>query len=313
MSDDPANKPPKLKLQRPSQTKESSDAPKAQLTPPLKTEPSTPEPLPKLVPKKPIEENSIKANEISSPTPVPEPEEAAPKATPPLPKNPPAPKAPSTKPTQELAPGLQNRLDERPPAGVEQHLQESLKATSTPAPEATKARSSVGTSIALIIVLMLILGGGGYAVWEMFMQAEATPETSQQTATETPEQPKNPIEHAKANIDKVPVADIDAITGESAEPVAPDAPENAITESKVSTPPEPTAQTGDLRTSVSGFLSSTQIGMVRTGANARVMLNSESFRIGDVVDSNTGLIFLGTQEGKLVFKDRNEVTYHKSF
>ena len=307
MTDESADSPPpKLKLQRPRQAKESAGDSNPQLTPPPKAEETvTPKPLPKLVPKEPIAQDSIKANEISTPA-SPEPIESPQSTPPPL-------NAPAPKPQQELAPGLQNRLDERAPAGTEELLQKSLKAASTPTPEAPKNRSSIGTSIALIIDLMLILGGGGYTIWEMFMQPETGSASPEKPSLESAAEPKNPIERAEATIAEVPTLDMEALTNETEADAAPSADDIALASSDSETPPAAELQTGDLRTSVSGFLSSATIGMVRTGSSARVMLNSENFRIGDVVDPATGLVFQGTQDGKLVFKDRNEVTYHKSF
>ena len=309
MTDDSSSKPqPKLKLQRP-QTSAEAETPKPTLNPPPTAALS--EPAPKDIPVKPLtkptlqqpkEENSIKASEISSTPPEPKP------TPPPL-------TAPARKPTAEpeLAPGLQNRLDERAPEGAEQLLQKSLQASAA-SEKAPKARNGIGTSIALITVLILIFGGGGYTIWEMFLQSGGESQPSEPVEVAPATEPKNPIERTQATIDQVPITNMETITGESSVPVAPPVDITEVTAAEpTAEATAPTIQTGDLRTSVSSFLSSANIGMVRSGAKARVMLNNENYRIGDVVDPTTDLIFLGTKDGKLVFKDRNEVTYVKSF
>ena len=284
-------------------------------TAPPQTTATTPKALPKLAPKTPLPKDAIKAGEISTPPTATQ----TPRATPPPLR------APSPKPQQQAAPGLPPRPDELPAASQDTARSQS-SAPDAVAQESLSARSSIGTSIALIIVLMLILGGGGYAVWELFMQPGTTAESAEVQSMQPPAEPQNPVERAQAVIEQVPLANSDAIRAQNpapptpAAPTAPTAPiapaasaEQPIAIAEVEPTPTTEAAIEDLRSSVSKFLSTASIGMVRTGANARVMLNQQNYRIGDEVEASTGLIFKGTQNGKLVFKDRNEVTYHKSF
>lgn len=69
----------------------------------------------------------------------------------------------------------------------------------------------------------------------------------------------------------------------------------------------------NLRGAVTDYLQNADISGVRTGSNARIMLNGESYNINDVVDQGTGLKFIGTRNQQLRFKDRNEIVYLKSF
>ena len=63
----------------------------------------------------------------------------------------------------------------------------------------------------------------------------------------------------------------------------------------------------------SQFLRNVHIGALRTGNQAKVMLNGVYYAINDVVDAETELRFLGTRAQQLVFKDRNGTIYVKSF
>ena len=69
----------------------------------------------------------------------------------------------------------------------------------------------------------------------------------------------------------------------------------------------------DHREAVTAFLRGAYIGAIRSGERARVMLNGESFNIGDTVHPPTGLVFRGTRDKQLLFQDRNKVFYLKSF
>ena len=43
------------------------------------------------------------------------------------------------------------------------------------------------------------------------------------------------------------------------------------------------------------------------------MLDGENYNINDTVDAATGLVFIGTRDQRLLFKDRNGIIYVKSF
>jgi hypothetical protein len=46
---------------------------------------------------------------------------------------------------------------------------------------------------------------------------------------------------------------------------------------------------------------------------ARLMLNGKNFKINEVIQPDTGLIFIGVSDQELRFKDRNGVIYVKIF
>lgn len=68
-----------------------------------------------------------------------------------------------------------------------------------------------------------------------------------------------------------------------------------------------------IRSEATELLKYADVGAVRSGENARVMLNGEYYRAGDLVDKDTGLVFKGIKGEKLLFQDRNEIYYLKSF
>ncbi|MFP4674131.1 MAG: hypothetical protein ACLFO5_06025, partial [Opitutales bacterium] len=68
-----------------------------------------------------------------------------------------------------------------------------------------------------------------------------------------------------------------------------------------------------IRSEATELLKYADVGAVRSGENARVMLNGEYYRVGDLVDKDTGLVFKGIKGEKLLFQDRNEIYYLKSF
>jgi len=206
--------------------------------------------------------------------------------------------------------------------------------------EPEKTRGAPIASILIIFAMLAILGGAGYGVWWIFTDS-SEPESSESGAEKVEPsvadkgetEAKGPIEKARAVVSDISTGDLDAITGAETVERAPapvpanDAPVDKTFEIVETPEPrpantpssKPTEDVGAgpvstaLRAEVSAFLSKAEIGAVRTGEKARVMLNGTSYNIGDLVDQKSGLLFAGTRDGRLVFRDRNGVYYVKSF
>lgn len=199
------------------------------------------------------------------------------------------------------------------------------QSVATPRPEPLpepKPHSGILSSLFIILALVLVLGGGGYAIWLVLSESPTNDTQSEVSSEGVATSPKlNPIEKAKAAISKVPFLKTEEVVNEGAEPETAPAPKQSDSQT---TSPEPAVETptgstsvealdSNLKQAVSAFLSSAHIGGVRSGANARVMLNGESYQTGEEVDSHTGLTFVGTQGGKVLFRDKNGIVYAKSF
>ena len=72
-------------------------------------------------------------------------------------------------------------------------------------------------------------------------------------------------------------------------------------------------QRAELREAATLYLAQIHIDGFRNGTTPKVMIDAESYKIGEVIDETTGLSFEGIKDGKLLFKDRNELYYLKSF
>jgi hypothetical protein len=60
-------------------------------------------------------------------------------------------------------------------------------------------------------------------------------------------------------------------------------------------------------------LQSIQIAGVRPVPQARLMLNGKNYKMNEVIQPDTGLIFIGVSDQELRFKDGNGVIYVKIF
>ena len=190
--------------------------------------------------------------------------------------------------------------------------------------------TSMLSSLLMIFALIVILGGGGYVIWNVLSAppSDGTSQTSESApaSNENEKKSSNPIDKTKAAIAKVPVSKAEEVVSEGDAAPAPKAAssesqisDNASDETKeteglaetAATSPTPSA--GDLKDAVSYFLSNAHIGGMRSGENPRIMLNGESYAVGDRVDLKTDLRFVGMQNGKLLFRDKNGIVYAKSF
>jgi len=157
----------------------------------------------------------------------------------------------------------------------------------------------------IVAALLLILAAAAGGIWYLFQsdQSEPTEEAAPQEAS-----PANPIERTKAVIDKVSDRTLDPVLEPQSAP-----PPEATAALETPEPAAGAAPTRDLKETVSQYLQHAHIEGVRTGARARIRLNGENYNINDTVDATTGLIFIGTRDQKLRFKDSNGIVYHKSF
>lgn len=177
-------------------------------------------------------------------------------------------------------------------------------------------------SIIVLLVLLLILAGAGYGLWKVLQSPTETDsgETTELPASEAEAPKKGPIQKAKDAIAKVPVADVEAITTQEApkppadESSADPAPTNVTVEENFTPAPPPNANSIEAnKQSVAEYLSGIHIGGMRKGERPMILINGESFLVGDVVQTETGLKFDGLRDGKLAFRDSNGIVYLKSF
>lgn len=180
-------------------------------------------------------------------------------------------------------------------------------------------------SLFMIFALILVLGGGGYAIWMVLSEGPTDAAEETQSDADTSKAGLNPIEKAKAAIAKIPFLQTEEVVNEGTTSEAASPPAGITLPTEPAPKPDTTvaptvnlaSNTGEidnsLTSSVTDFLADLHIGGVRSGSNARIMLNGESYGIGDVVDSQTELHFIGTQAGKLLFRDKNGIVYAKTF
>ncbi|WP_269522226.1 hypothetical protein [Coraliomargarita parva] len=305
MSDDTGeNKPLKLKLSRdlalPKEEKEvpspAPAKPAAQAAPKLKITPLKSAPQDETNPevKAPVEDFPAAKKAVSPP--------------PPAPSAPPPPAAAAVQPT--LPPKLPPVQNDMPPPSPAPRKAPAASGTSG---GEKGSQSSPLASLLLILAILLVIGGACGGIWYVLMGSQ--PESGDATTTNTPPvvastTPSGPIAKAKAVVEQVAQAEADAgALLNPAEPVA-----VKPVQAETSAPKaDSKVDTNEYRDQVSAYLSDAQVGAVRTGNQARVMLDDISYVIGDTVEPSTGLVFVGTKDGRLVFKDRNGVYYLKSF
>ncbi|MEM8868262.1 MAG: hypothetical protein AAGC73_08340 [Verrucomicrobiota bacterium] len=171
--------------------------------------------------------------------------------------------------------------------------------------------------VAIVMVLFLIVGGCGYGIWYVlgngtdgFFTQKAEEEASTITdeiQLEATSSYADILEEAESVIDQ---------SKESSEALAMAVmvPEESIFEpiAEVAEEAPPTTSAKDQK-KISDFLADASYGGVRSGPKARVVINGESYQIGDEIVEIAGLVFVGTKDGQLVFKDENGVVYTKRF
>ena len=332
MSEDPKDKTPsKLKLSR-----DVKNAPETEVT---KTQPSV-----KLKHTVDAERNTASP---AAPTPAPTPEQApapaqtaadasAPSVTAPSaditkkgfdPKNPfgNATKddeisQPTGEPTELPSPPAPSDNDEDS-ARIEAAVN-SLNATSArPLPVPQPAKTSIVPSLIIILLLMLILFGAGFGLWKLLQSSDSSTAAAPSQPAQT-SQPPSPIQRAKEAVSKVPLADVDAIIATQQSPALAQTPALAQAaaggDTRPPAPPAaasaPTIQSAEaVRASVSKYLSSVHIGGLRQGERPMVIIEGQTFLVGDTVQPETGLKFDGMRDGRLAFRDTHGIVYLKSF
>ena len=188
-----------------------------------------------------------------------------------------------------------------------------------------KKNGSPIASLVIIVVMLAIIGAGGYGIWyllkgqndEVASETEGTESTFTETVDDTApaNEDKGPIATTREVISKLPArneteTEVTTSTVTNVEPK-----EAQLSNRSNGTEPAQTQVLSNelIKEQVSLFLRDVTLGAMRTGTNARVMLNGRNYNIGDVVDESTGLIFRGTKDQKLVFQDREGIYYVKSF
>jgi len=344
MPDDAADShPPKLKLKSACQSPDV-EAPAA--SEPEPTEPATPPRESVIKLRRPIEDGDLtkpEAEKIAEPSEKPaaptfDPENPFKKKQEEPPVDAPAPlnvtlKSPAANPEPTAAAVSAPRPAETPARSVPDSPQISqVSAPDESLSEPSSHNNSIGSSLLMIAALILVLGGGGYAIWMVLTEGPAgmsyaTPAAESQSATQaqadSTDKPLNPIEKAKAALAKIPFLQTEEVINAGASSVDTEKTEaiqtdlapvqnNAAVDAAVSTTAATTSGENGKQTAAT-FLANAHIDGVRSGSNPRVMLNGDNFIIGDIIDSTTGLKFIGIQDQKLLFRDRNGIVYGKSF
>ena len=186
-------------------------------------------------------------------------------------------------------------------------INESATATTEPA-----EKESPLSSILIVVAILFILAAAAGGIW--FLLRSDEPEQLKSTEIAAPAAAaSNPVERAKASIATVPDRNLDKALGtESAPEPSTQAAAEPI-EAELSAVEPSVVIPISLKESVSKYLQNIHIGGIRTGERARIMLDGENYNINDTVDAASGLVFIGTRDQRLLFKDRNGIIYVKSF
>ncbi|KRP36329.1 MAG: hypothetical protein ABS34_07920 [Opitutaceae bacterium BACL24 MAG-120322-bin51] len=231
------------------------------------------------------------------------------KATPPvLTATPPALEAtpPVLKATPPVLTATPPALAQNPAPRTSDSASKKVTEPATPTTEAPEKDNPL-SSILIVAAILFILAAAAGGIW--FLLRSDEPELVEGTETAAlAAAPSNSVERAEATIATVPDRNLDKVldTESAPEPSNEAAPEPSQAEPSA---PIPTS----LKESVSKYLQNIHIGGIRTGERARIMLDGENYNINDTVDAATGLVFIGTRDQRLLFKDSNGTIYVKSF
>jgi len=307
MSDDSKETRPKLKLTRDTLPQEPEAATEAKPAAPKAPSADLPPTEPPIAPKPKLQ---MPTSDDSSKAPVPPPPPVQAEATETTPP------ALPPKPEQEAAP-------------------------EAPATEKKAKADSPMLSIAIISALFIILVVIAIGIWLVLRpagsEAEPIAESSAKIQSPAPEasdpvtEPRatmtSQIARTKETIANVPVMEAlpsmsDPLPAVEATQPSQDAPSPVI--HMKSTPvavPQETSHTAQinaqqraaLQSAAAQYLAQIHIDGLRSGSKPKVMINAESYTIGEIVNEETGLSFEGIKDGKILFKDRNGFFYLKSF
>ena len=168
-------------------------------------------------------------------------------------------------------------------------------------------------SILFVIGIFGILTAAAIGIWYLLNNTTAplAENTSEMNAATV-----HPIVNAQVAVKQTPRQAIEEIMEEltpTASTLADTpAPENegpAVSETTLTAE----ASESSLQEQVSQYLQTIQIEGIRSGPQARLMLNGKNFKINEVIQPDTGLIFIGVSDQELRFKDGNGVIYVKIF
>lgn len=285
---------PNLRLRRP----DAEPEPQAPISPS-----ATPEPTPAGA--KPVEPPAEQAFDPENPflgaATEPEPKKS-PLSPPNLPDNPvPVQKAP---PPQKLPQSLEEFDDE-------------------------KKHKGLLSSILIIFALIIVLGACTYGLY--YVLRSPSQDSNAKASTEAAIPPE-PVEKESGSVLSRPIAKAKQVVAEMQDP------ERAWTEAEAPAPAEELSQELDdakpaepaeiiepvpvvsppsvnssHTSEVSEFLQKAHIGGVRTGERPKLLLDGQSYDLGELIDPATGLRFIGLRDKKLAFQDAQGVVYIKSF
>jgi hypothetical protein len=195
------------------------------------------------------------------------------------------------------------RLAQQPAPRISGNASSKIKETATEPTQKDNLLSSILIIAAILFILAAAIGG----IW--FLLRSDKPELVETVAPAA--SLSNTVKRAKASIAILPERNLKKALNTKS---APEPSNEAVAElsHKVIIEPSP-ADSTSLKESASKYLQNVHVGGIRMGVRARVMLDGSNYNINDTVDAATGLIFIGTRDQRLRFKDRNGTIYVKSF
>ncbi|MEN8829907.1 MAG: hypothetical protein ABF322_06290 [Lentimonas sp.] len=345
MSDQSKEIRPKLKLPSAPKSQEADTGETTAAAVPEAFEPAVSQPVAKTAPPEVAPKPKLKMAAMSLPTEDPE------KASPPaqdVSVTAPPPPPPPQQPVKDESAATLFPSPEQLVKSVEIVVPPQMATDTNPessSPSGTEVKTdSPLLSIAIIAALFLILAAVAVGIQLVLMptpeetptaetpaaenQAVTAPPTHEVTPTAQPKKAiTSQIARTKEVIATVPV--METIPNISEPPPTAKAPtqinitSNEVTSAK-STPvdvaQESTQQMqasaekrAEIRDAATLYLAGTHIDGLRNGSKPKVMINAESYLVGEIVDETTGLSFEGLKDGKILFKDRNGLYYLKSF
>jgi hypothetical protein len=231
---------------------------------------------------------------------------------------------------------------ERSPPPIPQHpatadAEPTARPTGSSLPP-QESSHSVLPSLIVVGLLFLLLGGAGFGLWKILISDEPARTVDSGEPDEAREAAKamNPIERAKESIAGVSQLDMDDLTGEtegtgetsiSAGDASTPVPEEGRSSAHASPAGEPVIEEAEslgvraasnaaveaTKTAVSEFLVALRIGGMRRGERPMILIDGRVYKVGDTVQTETGLKFDGIRNSKLAFIDQNDIVYLKSF
>lgn len=236
-------------------------------------------------------------------TAVPPPIPAAPAPTgavvpPPLPGSPPATEPPAVPALRMRHPEAPAKVAAPPPAPAA-----AGKPAAAPRALASGPKSSKGVALTLGLVVVLLIGGAGYVYFmDPFGLFNRVAAPVAEVPAPTPPVAETPIVPDPVTVTPPPAPE--------PSPVAVVTPPPVPVETKPAEPPPPPPADPAVERIVAGYVIT---GARPDSAGGMVMIGGSVHRRGSVVHSESGLTFVGFEEGKLTFRDRNGAIYTRKF